>query len=128
MQLKPDLTDGPTFVKNVEGSNFQMASYDWLADYPDAEDFYQLLVMHVAIVVSSLVLVGAIKGEVILTYLGLGVQDGASWGLLIAGASQDLANDIWAPLLGTVTAMFLLIYSLSVVADALRDALDPKLR
>jgi len=85
-------------------------------------------VMHVAIVVSSLVLVGAIKGEVILTYLGLGVQDGASWGLLIAGASQDLANDIWAPLLGTVTAMFLLIYSLSVVADALRDALDPKLR
>ena len=28
---------------------------------------------------------------------------------------------------GTVTAMFLLIYSLSVVADALRDALDPKM-
>ena len=43
VQLKPDLTDGPTFVKNVEGSNFQMASYNWLADYPDAEDFYQLL-------------------------------------------------------------------------------------
>ena len=92
--------------------------------------FRQILpnVMHVAIVVSSLVLVGAIKGEVILTYLGLGVQDGASWGLLIAGASQDLANGIWFPLLGTVTAMFLLIYSLSVVADALRDALDPRLR
>jgi ABC-type dipeptide/oligopeptide/nickel transport system permease subunit len=84
-------------------------------------------VLHVAIVTSSLVLLGAVKAEVILTYLGLGIQDGASWGLLISGAAQDLTNEIWWPLVGTVTAMFLLIYSLSVVGDALRDALDPKL-
>jgi peptide/nickel transport system permease protein len=83
-------------------------------------------VVHVAIVTSSLVLLAAVKGEVILTYLGLGVQDGASWGLLIAGASQDLTNDVWAPLVGTVTAMFLLIYSLSAIGDALRDVLDPR--
>jgi peptide/nickel transport system permease protein len=83
-------------------------------------------VMHVAIVTASLVLLGAVKFEVILTYLGLGMQDGASWGLLIAGASQDLTNDIWWPLAGTVTAMFLLIYALSVIGDALRDALDPR--
>ena len=84
-------------------------------------------VMHVGIVTSSLVLLGAVKAEVILTYLGIGVQDGASWGLLISGASQDLTNDIWWPLAGTVSAMFLLIYSLSVVGDALRDALDPRI-
>jgi len=84
-------------------------------------------VVHVAIVTTSLVLLGAVKGEVILTYLGLGIQDGASWGLLIAGASQDLVNGIWGPLVGTVTAMFLLIYSLSAIGDALRDVLDPRL-
>ena len=83
-------------------------------------------VLHVGIVTSSLVLLGAVKAEVILTYLGIGVQDGASWGLLISGAAQDLTNDIWWPLAGTVTAMFLLIYSLSVVGDSLRDALDPR--
>jgi ABC-type dipeptide/oligopeptide/nickel transport system permease subunit len=83
-------------------------------------------VVHVAIVTSSLVLLAAVKGEVILTYLGLGIQDGASWGLLIAGASQDLTNEIWAPLAGTVAAMFLLIYSLSTIGDALRDVLDPR--
>jgi ABC-type dipeptide/oligopeptide/nickel transport system permease subunit len=90
--------------------------------------FAQILpnVMHVAIVTSSLVLLGAVKSEVILTYLGLGIQDGASWGLIIAGASQDLTNGIWGPLAGTVTAMFLLIYSLSAIGDALRDALDPR--
>ena len=83
-------------------------------------------VIHVAIVTSSLVLLAAVKGEVILTYLGLGIQDGASWGVLIAGASQDLTNGIWGPLAGTVTAMFLLIYSLSAIGDALRDVLDPR--
>ena len=83
-------------------------------------------VLHVAIITASLVLLGAVKFEVILTYLGLGIQDGASWGLLIAGASQDLTNGVWWPLAGTVAAMFALIYSLSVVGDALRDALDPK--
>jgi len=83
-------------------------------------------VMHVGIVTSSLVLLGAVKFEVILTYLGLGIQDGASWGLLISGASQDLTNGIWWPLVGTAGAMFGLIYSLSVIGDALRDALDPR--
>ncbi len=83
-------------------------------------------VLHVAIVSATLVLLGAVKAEVILTYLGLGIQDGASWGLLIAGAAQDLTNGIWWPLAGAVTAMFLLIYALSVVGDALRDALDPR--
>ena len=83
-------------------------------------------VVHVTIVTSTLVLLAAVKGEVILTYLGLGIQDGASWGLLIAGASQDLTNGIWGPLAGTVAAMFLLIYALSTIGDALRDVLDPR--
>jgi len=85
-------------------------------------------VLHVAIATSSLVLVAAIKGEVILTWLGLGVQDGASWGLLIAGAAQDLTNGLWAPLAGTVVAMFLLIWSISAIGDASRDVLDPRVR
>jgi peptide/nickel transport system permease protein len=92
--------------------------------------FHEVLpnVMHVAIVTFSLVLLEAVKAEVVLTFLGLGVQDGASWGLLIAGAGQELVNDIWWPLAGTMVAMFLFIYSLSVLGDALRDALDPKMR
>ena len=52
---------------------------------------------------NSLVLLNAVKAEVILTYLGIGVQDGASWGLLISGASQIELNGIWWPLAGTVS-------------------------
>ena len=83
-------------------------------------------VVHVALVTSTLVLLAAVKGEVILTFLGLGIQDGASWGLLIAGASQDLSDGVWGPLAGTVVAMFLLVYALSAIGDALRDVLDPR--
>lgn len=85
-------------------------------------------VIHLAIISASLQILGAIKSEVILTYIGVGIQDGASWGAMISDATGELVQGIWWPLAGVVLAMFLLIYSLNVVSDALRDALDPKLR
>nr|MDP9125782.1 ABC transporter substrate-binding protein [Pseudomonadota bacterium] len=42
VKVKGVFMDQPTFTKAVEGGNFQVASYGWVADYPDAEDFYQL--------------------------------------------------------------------------------------
>lgn len=84
-------------------------------------------VLHLAIITTSLGVLGAIKSEVILTYLGVGVQDGASWGTMVSDSSGELVQGIWWPLAGVVIAMFFLIYALNVVGDALRDALDPKL-
>lgn len=84
-------------------------------------------VVHLAIVTASLQVLSAIKSEVILTYLGVGIQDGSSWGAMISDAPGELTNGIWQPLFGVVLAMFLIIYSLNVLGDALRDALDPKL-
>ena len=43
VQLKGSFADVPTFTKATGAGNFQLAYYDWTADYPDAEDFYQLL-------------------------------------------------------------------------------------
>ena len=43
VQLKATFTDNPTFIRSVEGGNFQLASDSWEADYADAENFYQLL-------------------------------------------------------------------------------------
>ena len=84
-------------------------------------------VVHLAIISASLEVLGAIKSEVILTYLGVGIQDGSSWGTMISDAAGELVQSIWWPLAGVVVAMFFLIYALNVVGDALRDALDPKL-
>jgi ABC-type dipeptide/oligopeptide/nickel transport system permease subunit len=90
--------------------------------------FYHILpnVFHLAIISASLTTLAAIKFEVILTYLGVGIQDGASWGTMVADAGGELVNGIWWPLFGVTVAMFLILYSLNIVGDALRDALDPK--
>ena len=84
-------------------------------------------VVHLAIVTASLTTLSAIKSEVILTFLGVGIQDGASWGAMITDATGELVSGIWWPLAGVTVAMFLIIYALNVAGDALRDALDPKL-
>jgi ABC-type dipeptide/oligopeptide/nickel transport system permease subunit len=84
-------------------------------------------VFHLAIITASLTSLNAIMSEVVLTYLGVGIQDGSSWGTMIADATGELAQGYWWPLLGVSIALFLLAYSLNMLGDALRDALDPKL-
>jgi len=43
VQLTGAFDDTPTFTKAIDAGNFQLASYSYYADYPDAEDFYQML-------------------------------------------------------------------------------------
>ena len=43
VHLVADYNDTPTFTKAMDAGNFQLAYYSWYADYPDAEDFYQLV-------------------------------------------------------------------------------------
>ena len=62
--------------------------------------------IHVAIITGSLMVLSAIKSEVILTFLGVGIQDGSSWGTMISDASGELVQGIWWPLAGVVCAMF----------------------
>jgi len=43
VQLVGTFDDTPTFTSAIAAGNFQLASYSYYADYPDAEDFYQML-------------------------------------------------------------------------------------
>ena len=85
-------------------------------------------ISHVMLINFSLQFQMAIKAEVILSYLGLGVQGVPSWGKMIDDAKLELARGVWWQLLGAVLAMFILVWALNILGDALRDALDPKLR
>ena len=86
-------------------------------------------VAHLGIINFSLGFVGAIKAEVILSYLGLGVPVGTpSWGSMINAARMDLFIGRWWELTTAVVAMFFLILALNIFGDRLRDALDPRLR
>ncbi|WP_339044450.1 ABC transporter permease [Cardinium endosymbiont of Tipula unca] len=76
----------------------------------------------------SLVFQTSIKYEVILSYLGLGVQNKPSWGIMISDAKTELLRGIWWELFFATMAMFLLVLAFNIITDALRDALDPKLK
>jgi ABC-type dipeptide/oligopeptide/nickel transport system permease subunit len=80
------------------------------------------------IICFSLIFQFAIKSEVILSYLGLGVQDRPSWGVMIDDARVELTRGIWWQLAFATLAMFMIVLALNILSDALRDALDPKLK
>lgn len=76
----------------------------------------------------SLVFQTAIKYEVILSYLGIGIQNKPSWGIMISDSKTGLLRGIWWELFFATMAMFLLVLVFNILADALRDLLDPKLK
>ncbi len=86
-------------------------------------------VAHLAFVQFGLGFVSAIKIEVILSYLGLGVDPSQpSWGLMIDDAKNELARPYWGNLAAATVFMFGLILSFNLFNDALREALDPKMK
>ncbi len=85
-------------------------------------------ISHVLIINFSLTFEAAIKSEVILSYLGLGVQGRPSWGTMIDDSKLELARGVWWQLAGATLAMFIIVLAFNILGDALRDALDPKLK
>lgn len=85
-------------------------------------------VFHILIINFSLRFVYAVQSEVILSYLGVGVNDQPSWGVMINDAKLELARGVWWQLAAATAAMFLVVLALNIFGDILRDALDPKLR
>jgi oligopeptide transport system permease protein len=86
-------------------------------------------VSHVVLVRMSLLVVAFIKAEVILSYLGLGVGvDDVSWGTMLAEAQSELILGHWWQLAAATLFMAVFVTAFSLMTDALRDALDPKLR
>lgn len=86
-------------------------------------------VSHVALVQLSLHVVSFIKSEVILSYLGLGVGvDQVSWGTMLAESQSELILGYWWQLAAVTAFMALFVTAFALFTDALRDALDPKLR
>lgn len=87
-------------------------------------------VFHIVIITFSLSFVSYIHAEVILSFLGLGVKGEPSWGVMIDDAKGELARQpaVWWQLTAASVAIFVISFALHIFGDALRDALDPKLK
>ena len=76
-------------------------------------------VSHVILVRLSLLVVGFIKSEVILSYLGLGVGvDEVSWGTMLSEAQSELILGYWWQLVAATVFMAVFVTAFSLMTDA----------
>ncbi len=83
---------------------------------------------HVVIVTFTLRFPAAIGTEVFMSFLGIGVEGEPSWGLMINSARLRLWHGAWWEMTFVTLAIFLVVLAFNLLGDALRDALDPRLR
>ncbi len=81
---------------------------------------------HLMFIYFSLLFIAAIKSEVILSFLGLGVKKGPSWGIMISQSKQEVINGFFWQIGAATFFMFGLVLAFNILTDALQDAFDPK--
>lgn len=88
-------------------------------------------VMHLVLISVVLDFSGLVLAEAVLSYVGVGVDPAMiSWGNMINSARLEMAREpiVWWSLLSAFLFMFALVLSANLFSDAVRDALDPRLR
>jgi peptide/nickel transport system permease protein len=81
---------------------------------------------HILLVQGTIVFVAAINTEVILSFLGLGIKDGVSWGLMLAESSQEVLGGHFGNFIAAGSSLFILLMGFNLLADGLQDALDTR--
>jgi peptide/nickel transport system permease protein len=86
-------------------------------------------VMHLILVSIVINFSGLVLAEAVLSYVGIGVDPAMqSFGTLINTARLELSREpaIWWTLATAFTFMFTLVLAANILADAIRDAFDPR--
>jgi ABC-type dipeptide/oligopeptide/nickel transport system permease subunit len=83
-------------------------------------------IFHLMLIQATIAFVSAIKSEVVLTFLGLGIKDGVSWGVMLSESINDVLRGHFGNFLAASIFLFILVMAFNLFADALQDALDPK--
>ncbi len=88
-------------------------------------------VMHLILITFVLQFSALVLAEAVLSYIGIGVgPEMGSWGNMINTARLELSREpvVWWNLVGSFVFMFALVLPANIFSDAVRDALDPRLR
>ena len=77
---------------------------------------------------ASFAVAAAIIAEATLSYLGLGPDGQPSWGKLLSSATGTTGTFVWWLAVFPGFAIFFTVLSYNMLGEAMRDAIDPKLR
>ena len=88
-------------------------------------------VTHIVLISFILQFSNLVLAEAILSYIGIGVgSETGSWGNMISTARLELSREpiVWWNLMAAFIIMIGLVLPANILGDAIRDALDPRLR
>lgn len=126
----------PLYARLARGQTLLVATQDYVtAAHVSGTRPGRIIVRHVLPNIFSPLLVQAtisisfaILNESVLSFLGLGVQPPTpEWGAMITDAQGYLSSDPWM-MAGPALAIIIVVLSLNLLGDALRDRLDPRNR
>ena len=85
-------------------------------------------IAHLIIITFALSFTALVLSETILSYLGIGLE--GSWGQMIDQARNELSRTpiVWWNLAGASVLLFALVLAVNMLADAMRDVIDPRTR
>ena len=124
----------PIYSRIARGQTLQVAAQDYIAAaVANGTRTRKILWRHILpnivspmIVQATISISFAILDESVLSFLGLGVQPPTpEWGAMINDAQIYLNSDPWM-LFGPALAIILVVLSLNLLGDAIRDRLDPR--
>ena len=127
----------PAYARLTRGQTLAVRSRDFiLASKTVGCTPLRIVVRHIfpnitnpLIVQATLSTAFAILAEAALSFLGLGPQPpDPSWGQDVAYSTRYLSNLKWWMSVGPGLAIFSAVFAFNFLGDALRDALDPRLR
>src|SRR5437899_988941 len=126
----------PTFARLMRGQVLTVKARDYVeAARALGAPAWRIAWQHVLpnaaapiVVQASLSVAFAILAEASLSFLGLGIQPpGASWGSMINAGRGYLQQAPWL-VFGAGPALFVTVVGLTLIGDAIRAGLDPRLR
>jgi len=130
------VTTTPIFVRLTRGQTMSVKADDYVeAARAMGNPRWRIALVHILpnimpalLVQATLSIAAAIIAEAALSFLGLGQQPPApSWGSMLNAAQRFLTQAPWIAVWPGL-AIFLVVLSLNLVGDGLRDALDPRAR
>ena len=124
----------PIYARIARGQTLQVVEQGYVeAAHVAGTRSWKILYRHVfpnifspLLVQATVSIALAMIDESVLSFLGLGVQPPTpDWGAMISDAQQYLSSDPWM-MLGPALAMVIVLVSLNLFGDAVRDRLDPR--
>ncbi len=124
----------PIYSRIARGQTLQAANQEYvIAAISNGTRTWKILWRHILPNIFSPLLVQAtisisfaILDESVLSFLGLGIEPPTpEWGAMINDAQTYLTSDPWM-LLAPALAIILVVLSLNLLGDAMRDRLDPR--